>query len=88
LKQRQEAVKTASIVLSESVTKDKQAVERKMTLEERRKLQLTEVRNDNMSENLAKIAHHTEEALKSKNTYIVNTPSAPSVTTPVGSMSR
>lgn len=86
--QRQDAVKSATILLNENVNRDKQEIERMMTLEERRKKQLTEVRNDGMSDNLSKIAHFTEEALKRKNTYIVNSPSAPSITTPVGSMQK
>ena len=39
-----------------------------------------------MSDNLARIAKHTEEALKKKNTYIVNPANQPGVMTSVGNM--
>ena len=86
LDQRKQFIEKATVELNDNIIKDTTEKEKVLTLEERRKQEKVDVRNDMMSENLAKIVKHTADALKKRNTYIVNPADQPGVTTSIGNM--
>ena len=83
---KKQSIERANTELKENISQDTKISEKVVSLEDKRIKEKSDVRNDNMNTNLAKIAKHTEEALKKTNTYIVNSPDQPGVMTSVGSM--
>ncbi len=83
---KKQSIEKANVELKENISTDTKINEKVVSLEDKRMQEKSDIRNDNMSNNLSKIAKHTEEALKKKNTYIVNPADQPGVTTSVGSM--
>ena len=83
---KKQSIKKANVELQENISQDTKISEKFLSLEDKRIKEKSDIRDDNMNTNLAKIAKHTEDALKKKNTYIVNPADQPGVTTSVGSM--